>query len=627
MIKKILYGFLPVCLLMGGLTGCKDDTMEPLPETVPLIVEASAKSFVMGEKLVLTVKVNDAKNPDRVSNEDFDIYLTAKDGEKDASRTAFKSFPSMVTFPKGEKSFDIELPIIETGLEAKQKLYVNVTSFVRGYAMKEATQSIVISDLHYTVVSLKNNSDRVINEGDEFTIRAEVPVPVTDDMDINITVPDEQKDFYATLPPATLKIKAGEKIGEVTAKTKHNTEPTQTETLTLNFTTLSGVHPLDNGTLEITMNDLEAEKGNEIDDERWVYDQPGTAFASSAKLAAAISQYGQAREIKEMDPHPNAALAAAGWKFYNAWEFHSFGNSGDMWNNNNSFGNKLPQFLAARNTVIVQNHAACINEQFSNITEQGYLQMIQMKVTSTATAPAKGTRDYGTSAYYGCGTGSAWKSNSQLISAGCRMEIRARLRGQRNGFNMGIWLMSDDAASQMTYSEIDILENPVGSATGNRAHQTFHGGLTTTDKNSKTANNTINMENWNIYWLEWRSDTEVALGINGKETVCLKKSEWTEDQWTFTNDKNQKGLKFILTMGAPSPWALGKENGTESGGVWGPNPELKWDAGFAAFNNYERDKNNDAIPRMEIDWVRTYINKPSVAEYDNGRSRNTTKFY
>lgn len=44
------------------------------------------------------------------------------------------------------------------------------------------------------------------------------------------------------------------------AKTKHNTEPTQTETLILNFTTLSGIHPLDNGKLEITMNDLEAKR-------------------------------------------------------------------------------------------------------------------------------------------------------------------------------------------------------------------------------------------------------------------------------------------------------------------------------------------------------------------------------
>ena len=46
------------------------------------------------------------------------------------------------------------------------------------------------------------------------------------------------------------------------------------------------------------------------------------------------------------------------------------------------------------------------------------------------------------------------------------MEIRARLRGQKNGFNMGIWLVSDESAGQKSYSEIDILENPVGPVTG-----------------------------------------------------------------------------------------------------------------------------------------------------------------
>ncbi|MCS2812777.1 DUF5006 domain-containing protein [Bacteroides ovatus] len=390
MIKRILYTFLPVCLLSIGFAGCEDDAVEPLPETVPLIVESSAKSFVMGEELTLTLKVNDAKNPERVTNEDFDIYLTAKDGEKDVSKTAFKAFPSMVTFPKGVSSFDIKLPITESGIKPKQKLYVNVMSFVRGYTVTNPTQSIVISDLHYTVVSIKNNSDRVIDEGDEFTILAEVPVPVTDDMDIHITVPDEQKDFYVTLPPVTLTIKAGEKSAEVKVKTKHNMEPTKTETLTLNFTTVSAVHPLDNETLEITMKDLEAEKGDGILDERWVYERPGIAFASSGRLAAAKTQYGDDKvvEMKELDPHPNTDLATAGWKFYNAWEFHSFGNTGDMWNTNgagNSWGNKVPLFLADRNTVIVQNHAACVNVQFSNITDQGYLKMIEMKV------PSKGT--------------------------------------------------------------------------------------------------------------------------------------------------------------------------------------------------------------------------------------------
>lgn len=65
------------------------------------------------------------------------------------------------------------------------------------------------------------------------------------------------------------------------------------------------------------------------------------------------------------------------------------------------------------------------------------------------------------------------------------MEIRARLRGQKNGFNMGIWLVSDESAGQKSYSEIDILENPVGPVTGDRAHQTFHTGPTTTDNKSK----------------------------------------------------------------------------------------------------------------------------------------------
>ena len=52
------------------------------------------------------------------------------------------------------------------------------------------------------------------------------------------------------------------------------------------------------------------------------------------------------------------------------------------------------------------------------------------------------------------------------------------------------------------------------------------------------------------------------------------------------------------------------------------------DSGFASYDNYERDRDNNAIPRLEIDWVRTYINKSSVAEYDQGRNRHTgTKFY
>lgn len=142
--------------------------------------------------------------------------------------------------------------------------------------------------------------------------------------------------------------------------------------------------------------------------------------------------------------------------------------------------------MADRNTVIVQNHAACVNVQFSNITDQGYLKMIEMKVPSKGTGPAAGKdRDYGTAAFYGCGVNTTYKANSQLISEGCRMEIRARLRGEKNGFNMGIWLISDESGKYNTYTEVDILENPTGPVTGNKAHQTFHTGISGTDKKLK----------------------------------------------------------------------------------------------------------------------------------------------
>lgn len=625
MIKKILYTFLPVYLLTIGFAGCEDDAEVALPETVPLIVEANANSFVMGEKLTLTVKVNDTKDPERVSNEDFDIYLAAKDGEKDVSKTAFKYFPSMVTFPKGEKSLNIELPIVESGLGVKEKLYVNVMSFVRGYIMKNPTAAIVIGDHHYTIVSLKNNSDNAINEGETFTVQAQVPVAVTSDMDINITIPEEQKIFYAEPIPNKITVKAGEKSGEVAFKTIHNPELTQDEKLNLNFETDVVLYPLDKEQIEVTMKEIDVMKSKLLD-ERWVYEHPAIPFASSGNQAAVDELYSVESElVAESNEHPNADLAAAGWKFYNAWEFHGIGNSGNMWSDNNEWGNKVPQFLAARNTVIAQNHAAVINTQFSNITDEGYLRMIQMKVPSTATAPGKGEREYGTAAFYACGTGSAWASNNQLILEGCRMEIRARFRGERNGFNMGMWLISDEAASQPYYSEIDILENPVGSAAGNKAHQTFHGKPAgATEKSSKTANREIEMGDWNIYWLEWRSGEELAMGINGEETVCLRKSEWKDEDWTFTNVKNPKGLKFILTMGAPSPWALGEGNGTTVDGVWSANPG--WDTGFANFTNYDQDRNNPAIPRMEIDWIRTYINKAKT-EYEGGRTRNNNKYY
>lgn len=615
MIKKTLY-ILPVYLLILIFAGCKDDATLQLPETVPLIVEASGKSFVMGETLTLTIKVNDEKHPDLVTNEDFDVYLTAQDGLKDVSKTLFKEFPSMVTFPKGKSYIQIKLPITDTGIEPKQKVAATITTFVRGYTVTNSAPAIIVSDQHYIIMSIKNNSDKIVKEGAKFVVKAELPIPMPYDMDININVPKEQKKFYETLPPTTLTIKAGDVSGEVTAQTLHNKETKENTNLTLDFTTVSNIYPLDETQMKIILKDIDVAKGDRLQDERWVYDEPDIPFASQNRLTAVQKEYGQGQKIEVLAPHPNPDLAEKGWKFYNAWEFHGVGDDKDLWNLN-TYENRIPSFMAARNTLIAQGNVAIINEKFSSITEEGYLRMIQMKVPSVAMAPASGNRDYGTSAFYACGTNTTYKSNSQLILAGSRMEIRARLLGEKNGFNMAIWLISRETADQNTYSEVDILENPVGAATGNKAHQTFHNGPTAENQKSTTTVSSITMTDWNIYWMEWRSEEEIALGINGQETVCLKKSDCTEEEWTFTNAKNIEGLKFILTMGAPNKWALGKDTGTtDATGNW--KPDAGWDSGFASFNNYERDRTNSAIPRMEIDWIRTYINTNTVDEYENG---------
>ena len=56
----------------------------------------------MGEELTLTVKVNDEKNPQLTTNEDFDVYLTAKDGEMDVSKSHLKIFLRWLRSQRGE---------------------------------------------------------------------------------------------------------------------------------------------------------------------------------------------------------------------------------------------------------------------------------------------------------------------------------------------------------------------------------------------------------------------------------------------------------------------------------------------------------------------------------------------
>ena len=597
--KRILYTILPVCLLLMVFAGCDDNVVEPLPETVPLIVEVSGNSFVMGEEITMTVKVNDKDNPELTANEDFNVRLTALDGDKDVSEKAFKSFPSMVTFKKGTNKLEIKLKITDNGLAEKEKLTVNIIAYVRGYTIADPIHTVVIGAHHYTVLSLKNNTDNTINEGEEFTIQADAPVPVTDDTEINVSVPDGQEGFYSSTMPTSLTIKAGEKHGEVTVKTLYNTSKTKDETLTLNFVTLSETNPLYNAELEVTMKDLESDWGDRLQDERWVYETPNVMFVS-AKNAAAVTTWNASAKVQRIDvgsSHPNAELAAQGWKFYTAMEFHRIDG---CCNPVNTWGRREPRGFSAQNTAGIQTLAAVKNDKYSDVTGDGYLRMWTMKISETATAGGnQGSKEYGYSAFYS-GKGK-WAPGTYRILPGVRMEFRVRVIGKKKGFNMAIWLMgtTDGTNSWPKCGEVDILENPALDNNDNRAFQSLHSNMTadgTEDKSVTTGGiNVTKMEQWNIYWFEWSEDgNTIKFGINGQTNKTITKADYNGAPWPFDLTTNPSGFYLILSQGVAAKWAL-------------PEMTPGWDDGFSSLNNYTQDCENRDLPGMEIDWMRLYI--------------------
>ena len=47
---------------------------------------------------------------------------------------------------------------------AKYPISGTITAYVRGYKINAAERPIVVSDKHYTILSLKNNSDNTVKE-------------------------------------------------------------------------------------------------------------------------------------------------------------------------------------------------------------------------------------------------------------------------------------------------------------------------------------------------------------------------------------------------------------------------------------------------------------------------------
>lgn len=606
--KKVYFIiYILVVFFTFSWVGCKEDELAPLPETVPLVATLNRTDFVMGDKVEITLSVDRSKNEKLVANEDFAVRFSAKKSgtEEDVTATLFEEFPATVMFRKGEASLTVAMQVKKEGISEMNSVDLGI--FVRGYlfgkSMSSDTKTIHVSDYHHTTLSIKENPNKEIKEGEKFVLVASVSTEVKSPLEVNI-VPGEGEEKYYDGLPEKLIISAGSSRVESNLITlKKDNQYTGNIDLTLNLSVNSSNYPLSKDKFVFRLMDIDQPLGDKLKDERWVYADPERMFMSDKNEGQVVVwKPGYADKMKEGDKHPNKELGKT-WSFLNAIEFHNIPNGTNAVNSNKTTTCK---FFAANNTMLAQKDAVVDNDKFSNIDKEGVIRIWGAKGKFKATGPASGSREYGSAALYASkfweGQPNMFAVQNTRIYAGIRVEVRARCRGALHGTNPAIWLLgnsdSDVAKAWPKCGEVDILEVPTGIPGTNVAYQTFHfdGDNSGRDK-SISVNKSMgaNMQEWNIYWAEWRSNNEIAVGINGQETLVIRKASYDAKSWPYDMAYNPSGFKLILSLGVKNSWALG--NTIPEG----------WDSGFATIG-YEESKTSSASPRMEIDWVRYYKN-------------------
>ena len=562
-------------MLTIGLTGCEDETKyRPLPEAVPLTMSINEKAFVMGEHLKVDIKVEpDADGNEVVANEDFDIYFTAKAGTDDVANV-FEPFSSIVTFPKGEKQIQVDFPVKTSGLMGTTTM--EFVAFARGYKIANSSQGIKVSDYYRISMSLENNTENVVTEGGKFVLVAKVDKPSSVPLEVTITPKEGEEDRYDNLP-STLTIPAGRTSVKSAAVTiKQDYEMTGDLQLVLNMESNSSANPMTASTLMITMTDLESMADPDLYDMTTVYENPNIMFISYD------DDWFTGKETAKMDEgtaHPNAELGSQ-WKFDYAIEFHKNSTSGDY----QKLGNATD---ANRGSVLKIDWT-----KYAKVTDEGELNIC---------VGVEGT-NYGTAGIHCCKSlGQMWAQNVTRIYPGMRIEMKVRLGGNRTGFVPMIEVKNPATATTCKEAKqsICILKNVSGSA----ITQSVRGEAISDAKSVVTA--IPKVEDYNIYWVDLVDESTIKLGINGSTTLEVTRDML--DSWPFTKASTgtsigAKGLYLVMRMDL-----FGEGNSVSS--------ELPagWDTELKSINpaNYATEG-----PRMEIDWIRFYVNDNYKREAD-----------
>ena len=622
-----------------GMVACSDDKTEDLlsGQRSPLEVTLNSTSLCRGETLTATIRF-DATDENAVEErKDFQLYFESL--ENGVPSELFAEFPAEVTFPADQEQITVDFPIKESGFTGEHTVKLWVSA--EGRAITGAAQTITVSDYHYITVSVKDATSMDVVEGRTFVLQAQIAEPAQADLDIAIAPENEAAKGDFENFPSTLTIAKGETVAESAEITVSWDDGETQEDHDWNFigTVANDKYAVKSFTLTRIDNDLA--KGDRLLDERWVYDNPDQAFYSTNTAAY---NYLTCPSYKEGDvlmtgstvygdgsKHPNRNLADT-WTLLNAVEFHAL----DGWSYSrtalNAFGVR-PALTAngwgAQTTQTIESTCYVSNDKFTDVTNDGYLRMWAANDPGTATAgTGDKSRTFGAAALYAnkIGTNTTVPQHT-VITVGTRIEVRARIRGALQGFNYAIWLMGNSNNGTTDWpecGEIDIMENPVPTpeiAAGhsdlslNTVHQTLHYGVPVDEVHANpTVNNVIQPSEWNIYWVEIVDENTINVGINGVTTRTFTSSD-NSYEWAFNREVNPNGLHILLTAGLAAEWSCGELTLEEvNEGGWA-DPEF-------LDLTYEESKTSDLTPRMEVDWIRYWINENYTTDGAGGVNPN-----
>lgn len=624
--KRIINSCLTFFLLLFLSAACThtDVRQVKLGDYVPLEVSLDKNLVLPGDVITYSISVLDPKHKGLSLNEDIEIqlrYLISKDGQELEIDPVefFETYPKTLYLKRGLAASFAKIKVKKTLPSSVST--ISIRAFSRGYSINGANKLLTLTDKIRTHVEIVGNSDNALNEGSKFQLRFSLPVPAEEDIKIRLHPTDVDKDKFIDLPEEVILRKGFKSVDTRVIILKAFAGENDFTHVAVNLSTEGERYPLLNETLQISVKDLDGnlDPTKKLTDERWVYSNPEIIFMSE-KNAQDVEKWGKTKNLQLInpgDPHPNAALASQGWMLLNAMEFTpipSLIRGGGP----NEHGNLTCPFFADQNVANTQKVQAVNMNRYCHQTEEGYMMIWSAHDPGIKTTGgiAGQLRDYGVAALYqnkyDGANADGWGSSQVKILPGMRIEFRLRLRGELFGFNPAVWLQGNNFRSDQWsyYGEIDILEAPYMRNGKVGVFQTFHWNDNKSKAGDKykptTGKIDLDLEKFNIYWVEWRTNDEIAMGINGEELLKINrdpKYTW----WPFTDEYNKNGMHLLITLAAQSNWALGDD-------------VSDWDK-YLKLIPYDGSKENPKTPRMEFDFIRYYKqNTYSYDPYANNKS-------